>query len=136
MSKKYNLNKDKEAKGYYIDITRPYEQVAQDIIKLNPNAANEKYIINGTGNHSLQEWIKNHKNEGHTLIDATPPVKQQPQAKKSLNNKDNSTRDVSQEDFSGNKDISSSVYNEHFDRGNTFVDPSSGKYMNIKQKLR
>lgn len=136
MSKQYNLNKSKEAKGYYIDITRPYEQVVQDIIKLNPNAANEKYIINGTGNHSLQEWIENHKNEGHTLIDATPPVRQQPHPKKSLNNKDNSTRDVSQEDFSGNKDISSSVYNEHFDRGNTFVDPSSGKYMDIKQKLR
>lgn len=47
-------------------------------ILLNPNAANKKYIINGTGNHSLQEWIENHKNEGHTLIDATPPVKQQP----------------------------------------------------------
>lgn len=31
MSKQYNLNKSKEAKGYYIDITRPYEQVAQDI---------------------------------------------------------------------------------------------------------
>ena len=136
MSKRYNLNKNKEAKGYYIDITRPYEQVAQDIIKLNPNAANEKYIINGTGNHSLQEWIENHKNEGHTLIDATPPVKQQPYPKKSSNNKDNSTRDVSQEDFSGNRDISSSTYNEHFDRGNTFVDPSSNKYMDIKQRLR
>ena len=136
MSKQYNLNKSKEAKGYYIDITRPYEQVAQDIIKLNPNAFNEKYIINGTGNHSLQEWVENHKNEGHTLIDATPPVKQQPQAKKSLNNKDNSTRDISQEDFSGNKDISSSVYNEHFNRGNTFIDPSSNKYMDIKQRLR
>lgn len=58
MSKQYNLNKSKEAKGYYIDITRPYEQVAQDIIKLNPNAASKKYIINGTGNHSLQEWLK------------------------------------------------------------------------------
>lgn len=138
MSKKYNLNKDKEAKGYYIDITRPYEQVVQDITKLIPNAANEKYIINGTGNHSLQEWIENHKNEGHTLIDATPPVKQQPQAKKSLNNQnsDSHTKEVSKEDFSGNRDISSSTYNEHFDRGNTFVDPSSGKYMDIKQRLR
>lgn len=136
MSKQYNLNKSKEAKGYYIDITRPYEQVVQDITKLIPNAANEKYIINGTGNHSLQEWIENHKNEGHTLIDATPPVKQQSHPKKSSNNKDNSTRDVSQEDFSRNKDISSSVYNEHFDRGNTFVDPSSNKYMDIKQRLR
>lgn len=133
MSKQYNLNKSKEAKGYYIDITRPYEQVVQDIIKLNPNAINEKYIINGTGNHSLQEWVKNHKNEGHTLIDATPPVKQQP-----LNNQDNNTsvEEVSKEDFSGNRDISSSVYNEHFDRGNTFVDPSSNKYMDIKQRLR
>lgn len=133
MSKQYNLNKSKEAKGYYIDITRPYEQVAQDIIKLNPNAANKKYIINGTGNHSLKEWVENHKNEGHTLIDATPPVKQQP-----LNNQDNNTsaEEVSKEDFSGNKDISSSVYNEHFDRGNTFVDPSSNKYMDIKQRLR
>lgn len=133
MSKQYNLNKSKEAKGYYIDITRPYEQVAQDIIKLNPNAANKKYIINGTGNHSLKEWVENHKNEGHTLIDATPPVKQQP-----LNNQDNNTsaEEVSKEDFSGNRDISSSVYNEHFDRGNTFVDPSSNKYMDIKQRLR
>ena len=133
MSKQYNLNKSKEAKGYYIDITRPYEQVVQDIIKLNPNAANKKYIINGTGNHSLQEWVENHKNEGHTLIDATPPVKQQP-----LNNQDNNTsaEEVSKEDFSGNRDISSSVYNEHFDRGNTFIDPSSNKYMDIKQRLR
>lgn len=138
MSKKYNLNKDKEAKGYYIDITRPYEQIVQDITKLNPNAINEKYIINGTGNHSLQELIENYKNEGHTLIDATPPVKQQPQAKKSLNNQDSDshTKEVSKEDFSGNKDISSSIYNEHFDRGNTFVDPSSNKYMDIKQRLR
>lgn len=133
MSKQYNLNKSKEAKGYYIDITRPYEQVAQDIIKLNPNAANKKYIINGTGNHSLQEWVENHKNEGHTLIDATPPVKQQP-----LNNQDNNTsaKEVSKEDFSGNRDISSPTYNEHFDRGNTFIDPSSNKYMDIKQRLR
>ena len=133
MSKQYNLNKSKEAKGYYIDITRPYEQVVQDIIKLNPNAANKKYIINGTGNHSLKEWVENHKNEGHTLIDATPPVKQQP-----LNKQDNNTsaEEVSKEDFSGNRDISSSVYNEHFDRGNTFVDPSSNKYMDIKQRLR
>lgn len=133
MSKQYNLNKSKEAKGYYIDITRPYEQVVQDIIKLNPNAANKKYIINGTGNHSLQEWVENHKNEGHTLIDATPPIKQQP-----LNNQDNNTsaEEVSKEDFSGNRDISSPTYNEHFDRGNTFVDPSSNKYMDIKQRLR
>ena len=133
MSKKYNLNKSKEAKGYYIDITIPYEQVAQDIIKLNPNAANKKYIINGTGNHSLQEWVENHKNEGHTLIDATPPIKQQP-----LNNQDNNTsaEEVSKEDFSGNRDISSPTYNEHFDRGNTFIDPSSNKYMDIKQRLR
>lgn len=133
MSKQYNLNKSKEAKGYYIDITRPYEQVVQDIIKLNPNAANKKYIINGTGNHSLQEWVENHKNEGHTLIDATPPVKQQP-----LNNQDNNTsaEEVSKEDFSGNRDISSPTYNEHFDRGNTFIDPSSNKYMDIKQRLR
>lgn len=133
MSKQYNLNKSKEAKGYYIDITRPYEQVIQDIIKLNPNAANKKYIINGTGNHSLQEWVENHKNEGHTLIDATPSVKQQP-----LNNQDNNTsaEEVSKEDFSGNRDISSPTYNEHFDRGNTFIDPSSNKYMDIKQRLR
>ena len=133
MSKQYNLNKSKEAKGYYIDITRPYEQVVQDIIKLNPNAANKKYIINGTGNHSLQEWVENHKNEGHTLIDATPPIKQQP-----LNNQDNNTsaEEVSKEDFSGNRDISSPTYNEHFDRGNTFIDPSSNKYMDIKQRLR
>ena len=100
-------------------------------ILLNP--ANKKYIINGTGNHSLQEWVENHKNEGHTLIDATPPVKQQP-----LNNQDNNTsaEEVSKEDFSGNRDISSPTYNEHFDRGNTFIDPSSNKYMDIKQRLR
>ena len=52
MSKKeYSLDKDKERKGYYIDITRPYEQVIQDIIKINPNAANELHtsipIISG-----------------------------------------------------------------------------------------
>lgn len=135
MEKKYNLDKNKEAKGYYIDITRPTKQVVEDIIKLNPNAANEKYIINGTENHSLQEWIENHKKEGHTLIDATPQVKQQP--KKSLNSQstDNSTGEVSKEDFSGNRDISSSTYDEHFDRGNTFVDPSTNKYMDIKQRL-
>ena len=137
MSKKeYNLDKNKEKQGYYIDITRPYEQIVQDIIKINPNVANEKYIINGTGNHSLQEWIENHKNEGHTLIDATPVVKTSSQNKKQLNNKNNSAEEELSEDFSGNRDISSSLYDEHFDRRNTFVDPSSGRYMDIKQRLR
>ena len=76
--------------------------------------------------------IEHHKNEGHTLIDATPAVKTSSQNKKQLNNKDNSTEEELSEDFSGNRDISNSLYDEHFDRGNTFVDPSSGRYMDIK----
>lgn len=132
--KEYTLNKDKLDKGYYIKIAnRPYSEIRDEILKLNPNAENEKYIINGTGNHSLQEWVENHKNEGHTLIDATPPVKKQ-----SLNKQDNNTsaEEVSKEDFSGNRDISSPLYDEHFDRGNIFVDPSTGRYMPLEQKLR
>ena len=137
MSKKeYNLDKDKERQGYYIDITRPYEQIVQDIIKINPNAANEKYIINGTRNHSLQELIEHYKNEGHTLIDATPAVKTSSQNKKQLNSKNNSTEEELSEDFSGNRDISSPLYDEHFDRGNTFVDPSTGRYMSWEQRLK
>ena len=76
--------------------------------------------------------IEHYKNEGHTLIDATPAVKTSSQNKKQLNNKDNSTEEELSEDFSGNRDISSPLYDELFDRGNIFVDPSTGRYMPLE----
>lgn len=129
--------------------------------KLILGVESEKFIIDGSPNHTFKEWVQHYQNMGHTLIDITPDSDQEKTTEEATNSnktlpevtitgkapsqqKQEQNRKVellqsakNAIDFrnNGNKDITNPAYSQHFGNGETFYDPSKGTYMSADQKL-